>query len=581
MNTQNIKIDPNEYDIVEYINEGANGIVYCVKHLETEELFAAKVIQKVDSSDEDGRRAILNEVKVLKQCLHPTLIHFYGLSTEDFYGDSRFTLFFEYCKNGSLENLLNDVQHGTFNSLYDNTMRQIILIGIARGMMYLHQHRILHRDLKPGNVLLDDDFNPHITDFGLSQTFEKYEGMHTGSVGEVGTPIYMAPEIIEDNEYSPKVDVYAFGILMYEVVTDSTPYPGIGHMLPQRFLHLVLNGQITIQFNVPVKKSIKSLIERCINRDPLERPSFEDIYTMLSTGKDPVLDDIDDDPHRYFLDDVDDDAVQDYVDQIRDDEGKKKKKESVDELTKKVEEMAESLECIKGKTDGKRLSEIKEKKDDKMRIDKLEKEIKLMKIEKKQFRNKVDQQLKQHLDIINNRFRIFASSVTSITIPDDMTTIPHNFFSQCNKLKVVVIPNSVTSIGSCAFEGCSELTDVSIPETVTDIGSHAFSRCFMLSHVSIPPQLTVINKYAFFECRSLKKIVIPSSVTLIEKYSFFHCKLLKKVVIPKSVLVIQKYAFKCCTSLQDLSVSSDTTVEDGAFSGCESLKNPPGSSKKK
>ena len=173
VNVQSIKIDPKEYEIVEYINEGANGIVYCVKNFETDDLFAAKVIKNVDSTDEDGRRVIFNEVKVLKQCQHPTLIHFYGLSTEDFYGDSHFTMFFEYCKNGSLESLLHDVQHGTCNSIYDNTTRQIILIGIARGMMYLHQHRILHLDLKPGNVLIDDDYNPHITDFGLSQAFEK------------------------------------------------------------------------------------------------------------------------------------------------------------------------------------------------------------------------------------------------------------------------------------------------------------------------------------------------------------------------------------------------------------------------
>ena len=107
--TQNLRINPEEYEIVEYINEGTNGIVYCVKHLITDEIFAAKVIKNADSSDEDGRKIIFNEVKVLKQCQHPTLIQFYGLSMEDFYGDTHFTMFFEYCKNGSLEKILNDV----------------------------------------------------------------------------------------------------------------------------------------------------------------------------------------------------------------------------------------------------------------------------------------------------------------------------------------------------------------------------------------------------------------------------------------------------------------------------------------
>lgn len=91
-------------------------------------------------------------------------------------------------------------------------------------MMYLHSHIIIHRDLKPGNILLDKDFHPHITDFGLSKYLDP---MNTRSQSKLdcGTTVYMAPEVIQDDSYNNKADVYAFGIIMYEVLTELQPYP--------------------------------------------------------------------------------------------------------------------------------------------------------------------------------------------------------------------------------------------------------------------------------------------------------------------------------------------------------------------
>lgn len=85
----------------------------------------------------------------------------------DFDSKKNVTIFMELAKNGSLSDFLQKVKNGLSDILYDNTRRQIILVGIARGMMYLHQNRIIHRDLKPGNILLDDKLQPLITDFGL------------------------------------------------------------------------------------------------------------------------------------------------------------------------------------------------------------------------------------------------------------------------------------------------------------------------------------------------------------------------------------------------------------------------------
>ena len=84
-----------------------------------------------------------------------------------------------------------------------------MLISIARGMMILHQLHIIHRDLKAENILVDEDFYPRITDFGLSKFFDPYHSM-SQSIKDSGTAIYMAPEVIESDHFNTKADVYAF-----------------------------------------------------------------------------------------------------------------------------------------------------------------------------------------------------------------------------------------------------------------------------------------------------------------------------------------------------------------------------------
>lgn len=100
----------------------------------------------------------------------------------------------------------------------------IILIGIALGMDHLHNHAIIHRDLKFHNVLLNDDLTPKICDFGESKSFSNE--LDNGQCEIVGTPFFMAPEIINGNHYSYPVDVYSFGILVHEILTGKLPFDG-------------------------------------------------------------------------------------------------------------------------------------------------------------------------------------------------------------------------------------------------------------------------------------------------------------------------------------------------------------------
>ena len=209
--------------------------------------------------------------------------------------------------------------------MVDNTAKQIILVGIARGMMILHQHHIIHRDLKPGNILLDNDYHPYITDFGLSKLYETGRSMIQSQ--QCGTSMYMAPEIIQGNRYNGKVDVYSFGILMYEVVTNSLPYPLLlnGKMTPYIFNQKVVEEDLRPKFEFPINKSIQKLIESCWAKDPKERPTFEEIFKKLAYNIDDLVDNIyedndiiddDDDEENFYLDGVDVNEVISYANDI-------------------------------------------------------------------------------------------------------------------------------------------------------------------------------------------------------------------------------------------------------------------------
>ena len=158
-----------------------------------------------------------------------------------------------------------------------------------------------------------------------------------------------------------------------------------------------------------------------------------------------------------------------------------------------------------------------------------------------------------------------CTSLTSVTIPNSVTSIGSSAFSDCTSLTSVTIPNSVTSIGSSAFSGCTSLTSVTIPNSVTWIGEYAFSGCSSLTSVTIPNSVTSIGGNAFSGCTSLTSVTIPNSVKSISSYAFQYCSSLTSVTIPNSVTSIGNCAFAYCPDLADVycyAVNVPGTVND-------------------
>jgi hypothetical protein len=165
-----------------------------------------------------------------------------------------------------------------------------------------------------------------------------------------------------------------------------------------------------------------------------------------------------------------------------------------------------------------------------------------------------------------------CTGLTSVTIPNSVTSIGDGVFYDCTGLTSVTIPNSVTSIGQYAFWGCTGLTSVTIGNSVTSIGQSAFVNCTGLTNVTIPNSVTSIGQSAFGNCTGLTSVTIPNSVTSIGQYAFGSCTGLTNVTIPNSITSIGQYAFLGCTGLTEIHSKNPTppTVSLSSFSGVKS-----------
>ena len=175
--------------------------------------------------------------------------------------------------------------------------------------------------------------------------------------------------------------------------------------------------------------------------------------------------------------------------------------------------------------------------------------------------------LKQFYDKANQ-----LQTVSSIMIPDSVTSIGDYAFYFCTSLTSVTIPGSVTSIGKYAFANCNTLTSVTMLEGVTNIGEDAFYDCPSLTNVIIPSSVISIEDFAFNSCSSLTSVNIPDSVTNIGAFAFAGCDSLTSVTIGNGVTNIGERAFYTCTSLTSITIpDSVTSIGECAFDDCANL----------
>lgn len=165
------------------------------------------------------------------------------------------------------------------------------------------------------------------------------------------------------------------------------------------------------------------------------------------------------------------------------------------------------------------------------------------------------------------------SELTSVTIPNTVTSIESYAFCLCPSLTSVSIPNSVTSIEEAAFAACAELTSINIPNSITSINKRVFYKCQSLTHLDIPNSVTTIGESAIMYCSNLTSIDIPNSVNTIGPMAFSLTGL-TEIIIPSTVRSLELAAFGQCEALKSVTISSSaTSIGGGAFAWCYELED--------
>ncbi|XP_065862216.1 G-type lectin S-receptor-like serine/threonine-protein kinase At4g27290 [Euphorbia lathyris] len=276
----------NDFSMANKIGEGGFGTVFRGTLIGGLEI----AVKKQSRSSGQGLSEFKTEVLLISKLQHRNLVKLLGCCIQ---GEEKM-LVYEYMPNGSLDSFI--FARDT-SKLLDWATRYNIICGIARGLLYLHQDsrlRIIHRDLKASNVLLDGEMNPKISDFGMAKTFggEQTEGSTNRVVGTYG---YMAPEYATDGTFSIKSDVFSFGVIVLEIISGKRSrgfyHPNHNQNLIGHAWELWKEGK-SLEFvdSLVGESSDLSQVMRCIHISLLcvqqhadERPSMGSVILMLSS----------------------------------------------------------------------------------------------------------------------------------------------------------------------------------------------------------------------------------------------------------------------------------------------------------
>ncbi|KAH6795130.1 S-locus lectin protein kinase family protein [Perilla frutescens var. hirtella] len=274
-----------KFELVNKLGQGGFGPVYRGQLPNGQKI----AVKRLASSSNQGVEEFMNEVEVISRLQHRNLVKLLGCCVES----EEKMLVYEYMPNGSLDAYLFDSHKQEF---LDWPTRKLIIEGICRGLLYLHRDsrlKIIHRDLKASNILLDEELSPKISDFGMARIFGgKGDQANTNRV--VGTYGYMSPEYALQGIFSEKSDVYSFGVLLLEIVSgkkNSSFYDEDQHLFLIAYAWKLWNDGKIVSFMEPTAYNggMEGDIVRyanvgllCVQETAADRPNISIVLSMLS-----------------------------------------------------------------------------------------------------------------------------------------------------------------------------------------------------------------------------------------------------------------------------------------------------------
>ena len=270
------------YRITGHLGQGGMGVVYKAEHCFLDRVVAIKVLRQGKAEDETVRRRFEREARAAASISeHPDVVavHRYGRLP-----DGTPFLVMRYVKGRTMEERLQ-----AEGRLPLDHARQVLL-SVASALAAAHEQGIVHRDVRPGNVLWDDDAQRgYLTDFGIAAVLAT-SGMDSSRITQtgqmVGDPRYLSPEQLQDRDLTEQSDIYGLGILGYELFTGEGPYQARSNADYIR-AHLTQEPRGIRELRADVPADVADLLRRCMSKEPNHRPRAADVVRILQMGDGP------------------------------------------------------------------------------------------------------------------------------------------------------------------------------------------------------------------------------------------------------------------------------------------------------
>lgn len=255
------KVKSEDFEVKDSLGKGSFGYVVLCRRIATNKFYAMKIVDKKGLLDHSRVQDVFTERNILTRANHPYLMKLHWT----FQSESKVYFVMDYMPGGDLDKYMNSLP----NKVLDLFTAKLYAMETLLAILFLHENKVIYRDLKPENVLLTNDGHCALADFGLSKDFNN-EGTDADLRANsfVGSPFYVAPDVLRQTEYTDAVDFWSFGVLLFRMLCGRLPFTGKSM---KEVFNSILYTNVHFPSSVNISVEAKDLIMRLLTKQPQRR----------------------------------------------------------------------------------------------------------------------------------------------------------------------------------------------------------------------------------------------------------------------------------------------------------------------